>query len=337
MYTMVLPVSGGGFVSQLAIIQHLCEAEITPDLMVASSGGNVAAYVAAAADWKWSAVERIAKELSKDFFSSPWASFSSLSAVIGYFKGDAYNKGKGVLDFMKDTFTKSTINKYEIWTGIYNKTRQKARLVCNRSEKTSVIKFSSTDDELTQSMSPIYADGNIDLIAQASIASASIPAIVPPQKILGEDYLDGGMASASPLILIKGPLLNYCQRNNLPLHIIYINSVDLSSPETWDINNVFDSCKQAVTSLIKSQTVLDRLAAYDILKHYSSDINKEEFICNVENLLAIKERQKTCKSSLLEIFPEHRIEVDILRFNPDETTTGIKTAYKHCKCRFWWV
>lgn len=39
----ILPISGGGFVVQLAIIQHLCELKYVPDLCLASSGENVAA------------------------------------------------------------------------------------------------------------------------------------------------------------------------------------------------------------------------------------------------------------------------------------------------------
>lgn len=334
---MILPVSGGGFVCQLAIIQHLCEANMIPDLTVASSGGNLAAYVAAAADWKWNGIERISRELKNELLVSPWTNFSLLSTIVGYFKGNAFNRGKGISDLLKELFNENTITKYEIWTGVYNKTKQKARLVCNRNEKTSIIKFSSLDDELTQSMSPIYADGDIDLISQASIASASIPALIPTQKIFEDDYFDGGMASSSPLILIKGPLVDYCHKNNLPLHIIYINCIDLSFSDTVDINNVLDSCKQAAATLIKSQTVLDRLAAYDILKYQNGVINREEFECNRGTLELVKERQKTCKSSLLEIFPKDRIEVDILRFNGDDVISKIKTVYKTCKCRFWWV
>jgi hypothetical protein len=337
MYVMTLPISGGGFVVQLAIIQHLCEAEMIPDLCLASSGGNVAAYIASGADWKWNHIERIARELSKDFFAKPWSSFSSLSGMIGYFKGDAYNKGTGISTFLKDVFTKDSITKYEIWTGMYNKTKQKARLVCNKSEKDSIIKFSSLDDELTQSMNPIYADGDIDLIGLSSVASASIPAFVPAQKILGELYLDGGLASSSPLVLIKGPLVDYCNKNNLPIHIIYINSIDLSCSGNKDGNNVIDSCRQAANNLIKSQTVLDRLAAYDILKYQNGTINKEEFDCNVDTLNIVKEKQKTCKSSLLEIFPSEKISIDIVRFSGDEVIEAMKEAYKKCKCRFWFV
>ena len=337
MYTIVLPVSGGGFVSQLAIIQHLCEAEITPDLTLSSSGGNVAAYIAAAADWKWSGIERVSRELSKDLFISPWTSFSSMSAIVGYFKGEAFNKGIGVSSFLRDFFTEQSITKYEIWTGIYNKTRQKTRLVCNKNESESIIKFSSIDDELTQSMPPIYANGDTSLIAAASMASASIPAIVPPQKLFDEDYVDGGVGSASPLILVKSALIDYVQQNKLPLHLIYINCVDLSSQASKDINNVWDTCKQAANNLIKSQSVFDRLTAYDILKHYSSTINKEEFDCNFENLKSVKQRQKNYKASLLEIFPCERIEVDILKFNGEDAIVEMKKAYKNCKCRFWWV
>src|SRR3972149_11408146 len=128
MYVLVLPVSGGGFVSQLAIIQHLCESHIVPDLTLSSSGGNVAAYVAAAADWKWPGIERVAKDLTQDLFVRPWSNITSVAFIMGYFKGDVYNRGSGVHEFLSRHFNTKTITNYEIWTGTYNKRRQRARL-----------------------------------------------------------------------------------------------------------------------------------------------------------------------------------------------------------------
>ena len=337
MYVFALPASGGGFVSQLAIIQHLCESGFIPDLVLSSSGGNVAAYVAAAANWKWPGIERVARELSQDLFVQPWNSVSSLARIIGYFKGDVYNKGSGVDDFLCKYFTPSTITKYEIWTGTYNKNRQQARLFCNRSKENSIVDTTCIDRDLTQSMEFIFADGDIELIGKASVASASIPVIVPAQKILGEDYVDGAVAGASPLTIMHEPILKHTRETDSPLHIIYINSTDLSRPNTKEIHNVLDTWKQATNNLVRSQTVIDRLSGYELLRCHPGTMNKEYFTCNYENLQRVKEIQSRIKYSMLEIYPIDVFDIEIVKFTGNDVISAIHAAYKNCQCRFWWL
>jgi hypothetical protein len=337
MYIAILPVSGGGFVSQLAILQHLCEVKFVPDLTLASSGGNVAAYVAAAANWKWAGIERISRELTQDLFTSPWNSISSLSLIIGYFKGDVYNKGKGVHGFISKYFTPESITKYEIWTGTYNKGRQKARLFCNRDKQHTIMDVSCIDHDLTQSMEPIFTNGDLELISQASLASASIPAVVPAQRIFDEDYIDGGIACASPLTMMQEPILKYISDHNTSLHMVYINSLDLSSTNLKPIRNVFDTWRQATHDLIRSQTVIDRMSGYELLRCQPGKINKSEVVCNYENMQRIRKIQDLTKYSLLEIFTAKRYDIDISNFNGEIVVQAIHEAYRDCKCRLWWI
>lgn len=337
MYILVLPVSGGGFVSQLGILQHLCESQFIPDLTLASSGGNVAAYVAAAANWKWAGIERIARELDQSLFAQPWNSVSSLSMIIGYFKGNVYNKGNGVHEFISRHFDSKTINKYEIWTGTYNKYRQKARLFCNRSRDKSIVDISCIDHELTQSMEPIFANGNIELISKAGIASASIPAVVPPQKIFDEDYVDGGIAGASPLSIMQEPILKYIREKDDSLHIIYVNSVDLSSSNLNPIHNVIDTWRQATNDIVRSHTVIDRLYGYELLRCNPGTMNKAEFLCTPDNMKRIKEIQARVKYSMLEIYPKDRYDIDLSNFDGTKVINSIHEAYKNCNCRLWWI
>ena len=337
MYVLVLPVSGGGFVSQLAILQHLCESRFIPDLTLASSGGNVAAYVAAAANWKWSGIERVAHELTQDLFARPWNSVTSFAFIFGYFEGNVYSKGSGVHDFLSRHFTSETIVRHEIWTGTYNKDRQKARLFCNRSKDTSIVDVTCIDHDLTQSMEPIFTSGNIEIIAKAGIASASIPAIVPAQIIFDESYIDGCIAGASPLTIMQEPILKYVRDNEAPLHIVYVNSVDLSSPNLKPCHNVLDTWRQATHDLVRSQTVIDRLSGYELLRCQPGVMNKEEFICNYENLERVKEIQSKVMYSMLEIYPIQHYDVNIVGFNGDDVVTAIRKTYNNCKCRLWWL
>ncbi len=333
MYVLILPVSGCGFPKQLAILQHLCEAQCVPDITLASSGGNVAAFVAAAAKWTWPGIERISRELSSNLFSSSWANFSALSYVIGYFKGTIYNHGTGVTDFLHRYFTPETITTYEIWTGTYNKQNQKACLFCNRDQ--SILDLSCIDHDLTQSMPPVFNNGDINKIAYSGIASASIPATVPPQSIDNEDYIDGGIAGASPLAILREPILKYV--NDTSLHLIYVNSIDLSKPQTITCHNVVDTFNQTAKNIVRTQTVIDRLAAYELFRCHPGTMHKEEFACNFENMKRIKCLKEKINFSMLEIYPTNSDEIDITNFTGDDVVNLIRNTYNSCRCRFWWL
>lgn len=337
MYIFVLPVSGGGFVTQLAILQHLCISNIKPTITLASSGGNVAAYIAAAAKWKWAAIERIARELSPDLFASMWNQVSILSNVIGYYQGNMHNRGKGVNEFLSRYFTPKLIVKYEIWTGTYNKDRKQVRLFCNKNENDSIMDVSCIDHDLTQSMSVVFANGSIDLIGKVSSASASIPAIVPAQHILNEYYVDGGVAGASPLTIMEEPILKYVNDNGTSMHIIYINSVDLSNHNNKLLNNIIDTVKEVTGNMVRASTVNDRLAGYKLLRYYPGLMNKENFVCTYENLERIKFVQTKIKYSMLEIYPHVESQINIINFTGEEIVKAIHEVYDKCRCRFWWL
>lgn len=337
MRLLVLPVSGPGFVSQLAILQHLCEIDFVPDITLASSGGNVAAYVASAANWKWSSITRISRSLNKELFVKPWSTIAAVSLIVGYFEGNIHNKGLGVKEFLLEHFTPETIVKNEIWTGTYNKTRQKARLFCNRSKEDSILDIDCIDHELTQSMNPVFANGNIDIIGLGGIASASIPTTVPAQTIFGEQYEDGGVAGASPLTIMREPILKYVSDNNTSLHIIYVNSVNLSCPTKKPCHNVIDNWKQTANNMIRSQTIIDRLAAYDLLRSHPGTLKKDEFLCNYANLLRVKKIHTKVQYSLLEIFPTTSNDLNIVTFTGSDVTDNINKMYGKCMCRLWWL
>jgi hypothetical protein len=337
MYLLILPVSGGGFVSQLSIIEHLCETKYKPDIILSSSGGNVAAYISSAADWKWPAIERIAKTLNKNYFLSTYSSIASISYIMGFFQGSSYTKGSGVERFLHTYFTSESIQKYEIWTGTYNKNRQLTRLFCNCAQAKSKLKDNCIDRELTQSMPSIYAAGDIDLISKYSIASASIPTIVPSQTIDNEEYVDGGVSCSSPLTVMQEPILRYIKENNCALHMIYINSVDLSCTDIIPSNNLIDTLKQTTRDIIRSQTVIDRLSAYEILRCHPGDIRKETFPCNYDNLQRLKEIENYTQYSLLEIYPLETFDVDLTTFTGQDVIDAIHKTYDKCSCRLWWV
>lgn len=337
MNVLVLPVSGGAFVSQLAAIEHLCEAGFVPDVSFASSGGNVATYIAAAARWKWPRIKRIAEDLTQDLFVRPWSTIGFVSSILGYFNGDMYNHGKGVGEFLASHFTSDSIREHEIWTGAYNKDRHKFRLFCNRSPCDSLFKELDFDHELTQTLPPIYADGDLNMLAKACLASASIPAVVPPQVINGEHYVDGGIFGASPMTVLHEPLFRKLRKKREPLHITYLNSLDLSTAEMEHAKNILDTSKQAIEEVVRSNIVNDRFSAYSCIRRYQGEDHVVDFPCNAENLEKVRQVREKIPGSLLEIYPKVNLMLNITNFTGKDVVKAIDANYPHCHCRFRWI
>ena len=337
MNLLILPASGGAVLSQIVAIQHLCEIGYKPDLILGSSGGSITAYISAAADFSRTHVERITRELKSDYFVKPWHCMAMIGAIIGFFNGNAFSIGDGGETFLKTYFNENTITKYQIITGAYNKDLQKFRLFFNCSKEESIINCDDIDHHITQSLPPKYASGNISEIAVASAASASIPGLVEPQIIDGHAYTDGASCGSSPLTLMQGQFLKYIQSDPEYFHINYINSKDLSKPNILPSHNLFDTWKQAVNDLIKSQTLIDRLVAYELLLSKGLPIKKLSFPCDYKHMLMIKKKRSTIKYSLLEIYPKECHEINITNFTSEDIVNTLDKLYDQCHCNFWWI
>ena len=338
MQLLILPVSGGGFVSQLAILTHLCQLKYKPDITFASSGGNVAAYVASAANWQWSQIERVAEDISHDLFAQAWSSIPALSSLIGFFSGNAFKQGKGVKEFFLKHFEAETIGQYEIWTGTYNKTRQQACLFCNKTREQSQVDFSKIDLFVTQCMEPKYLQDTDPLprIAKISTTSASIPAVVDGQIFDGEYYVDGGVCGSSPFTIMHS-----CFNPPENIHITYVNCLDLASPIYNEGINVLDTWRQATTDLIRSQTLIERSIIYNNLNCLNGEIKYLATDCNYEELDRLLQLRNKARSSLLEIFPrvagDNNWEVQLTSFTGEDVKQSIRAIYPHCFCRLWYV
>lgn len=335
MHLFVLPVSGGAYVAQLAILQHLCDVKMLPDVIFSSSGGNVAAYIALAAQWKWANIERIVEELNCTLFAKPWHNIPPLAFLMGIMKGNIYNGGCGVGDFFQRHFDQTLATSVEIWTGTNNVEEQRSAMFCNRS--VSQLNTQGFDNELYNSAPLRYLDGDVTRIAKASVASASIPSIVPPQEIDGYHYADGGISGASPLTTMHD-VIDQSVEEDEELHIVYINSCNLMKCEKTRDGNVFQTWKQAMSDLVRGQTAIDRAAAHALIKKRSPCRNLQElfFPCNSESLLRVLEIRRTNPHTLLEIYPQKTYEVDITSFTGVDAANTLRKAYEDCRMHLWY-
>lgn len=354
--------SGGAFPHQLGLIQLLAEEGYRPDVTLASSGGNVAAYAASAADWRSEGIERVASGLGSCFFVRPWVPPPFPGVLVGYFEGSVYDSGRGACGFLREYFTPSTITRHEIWTGTYNRATGRAAFFCNRAREQCLLDLSSLDTSLLHCAPPVYLGGDIDLVAAVSHASASIPTLVPPQMIHGEPHIDGGTQWASPLKPLQEAVGAFH-----PLHLTYVNCLDLDTyrapqrqegerpPALCDPvvagrcppqGTIIDCGRRAASEFAVGQIVADRLAAHDIVREVGL-VKRATFACTPASLAAAlaTTRMRQCRRSLLEIYPAGDSEggrrppntIDITSFGGEDVLAAMAEARGVAACRFWWV
>lgn len=323
---LVMPVSGGRMFGQLGQFQLLSEIEYVPDVVLSCSGGNFAAYVAMAAKWRYQAISRLSLSLTPSLFCTSWSGMGFVDAICGYFSGSIYNSGVGTSQFMNDIFTQESIRSTEIWTGMYNRKKQKFRLACNKSN--TILDPTSTNGLLST-----YYPKTIDEICKVCIASASIPAIVPPVVINGETYEDGGIAAASPLTFMSESI----KKLGKNLHLTYINTFSPTPDDLID-QTLTENLKRATSNLIRSLTVIDVNDAISLLSVFThEEVKSFTFPCTKHNLEVVKAIKQTIDRTMLEIYPNFEIDVPISSFTKEDIATAMREAYQNSTCCLRWV
>lgn len=337
MKVLILPISGGRFVTQLGSMKKLAEMGYRPEICLSASGGNISAYVAMAADWDPLEIMTISSRVRKEFFSRPWHPNSVISGITGFTKGSLYREGKGGQEFFKSLFNEHSVQDIEIWTGTYNSSKAQVRLFCNRSRERSLIDAGHINYNIYQCQPHVYCSGDLDMISSSILASASIPAIVPPTFIdidgTRDSYIDGGIASASPLKILQQSLIEK-GKDNGSLRMIYVSPIDLDSPPKKDNQqNIINEITRNIDEMLTSSTRFDRIFAYEIL----IALNRENLAitkCEGDNFDKSMLEMGDC--SLVELYPKNGdIKVDLATFTREEVLDGLEEAYKSMNFRMW--
>jgi len=379
----VFPVSGGAFPVQLGLLAELtANQNIIPDLALGSSGGNVAAYICHACNWKGSTMAEIVKPINSGMFVTSWwpkgLRFMP-SWMIGYFKGSVYSSGTGATELFQKMFTKESICSTEIWTGTLNKVTGKGQFFCNRWEADSILKPSQDDTYASlfsrDCMPLTYMNADIELISKVTIASASIPVLVPEQIINNQVYVDGGTLFASPLTALQDSILEAIDQQNkkklldplsniptTPLysnvcdplsqcnhqainecnreifHIDYFSSFDMQVNSTSaGGGTLYDNSTLAVGELIKSMCIQDRLAAIELLRTPGYATFYAEMDGTQENLKKVQSIRTMSPKTLLELYPSKNNSINLLNFTGQDIVNLMSETQKSYKLRFWWI
>ena len=335
MKLFILPVSGGKFVSQLAQIKHLCKYKIFPDLIFASSGGNVVSYLGMAAGWNVDQLEKILEDISSEMIIEKMKGIRIMNFINAYYKGYIFNNGQGVKKFFHKNFNTFNIIETEIWTGTYNDEKFMERVFCNREKKDSFFKDEDFNHTLRYTLPPYFCNGDVEKIATVSTASANIPVFLPGVIIDNEKYVDGGLGNSSPLKSLSNSLVNTIEKNDDSLHIFYFNSFNSKRKHGSNYMNILTKWKEVTDTMVSSYVKSDLIFAYDIFLKFSKNYYELKFPLNECNGNFIKKIQKVCEYSILELYLDEMQEVDIFNFQYNDLINKLDKAYNLCNCIFW--
>lgn len=334
----VLPISGGGFVTQLGLLSVLYDAQTiakpnvsssrdySPDLVMASSGGNVATYIAMAGGWSSSGIRVSVPVLKSEMFVESWIPYLPSWLALP-FTGSIFRRGFGSEDLFECLFTSTSIQKTEIWTGVFDQTHLRARLFCNRRASDSFIKSHLFDpfSDLYSAYPLRYLNGNLSKIARISYASAAIPFVTESQTFEGNSFTDGGTMFASPLSLLDKSLRPIIVEGNRRLRLFYICSYNMESyfPE-------INGYTRSVGALIHSQIIQDRSNAIGILDSLASDneiIHLETHSnLNTTTFAAILTELEMEKHYVVILYPRKEKSVNITCFTAEDVMENLELA-----------
>lgn len=384
-YLYILPISGGGIVSHLALLQEVYDARLkanndikggyfsyAPHIVMGSSGGNISAFIAQSADWTSDGIERNVMHMNSELFLKKWVP-NELPLIpnlpIGLLKGSLYNQGCGANSLFRRIFTSESIQRSELWLGTYDIKHKKAQFFCNRNPSNSYISepFFNEEQSLYFARPLIFTGGDVDMLADISVASATIPATVPSKEIKGLLYADGGVMYSSPFSVLhkeimrivtgkeKVPLSRSFQiENNSSENYEYIYSEDEIKEEKnlrlfyffpyqpngleYPNKNKDLGIRTYLDSILNVSMIQDRNTAYELINSLSPEgLETETFIdLDSDRLSTIIKFLNTKKHYLICIFPHRNPSINIIHIDGESMRREMKKVRQGYGCQVWY-
>ena len=378
----VLPVSGGALVAQLALIKELSAAILLFDINHEPHLVMCSSYIGMAANWNPISIDRISSMVESEMLIMNWwpkhLDFLP-TALIGVFAGSIYRQGYGVSKMYENLFNNKNITSTEIWTGTYHKDNNREKFFCNKSEGTTLVKRERFEkDRIIYNCEPLtYAEGNIDLLAKVSIASASIPVLVSEQDIFGCEYTDGGTMHASPLTVMSSEILRiinpinslqdevltqkitpredivFEEKKNIQdmfnpnlisrrLQLTYFTCYDIDGTINSDEGKttMFSDVGGSFTSLIESLSIIDRAKSVELLKTIAGveTIEYEHHsYLTTKELSNILKRITNYRHYVLNLFPHGTPSINMLSFTAEDIASKMAEVSKDYGCHIWYL
>lgn len=330
---LILPISGGSFHIQLFLLIELIKSNINkPDIILGNSGGCINSYLLLYSNLNINNIKRVLYKIDSSVYCKSWW-FKPLdnifpSFILGYFNGSFYNNGSGFYNLFNNLFNSISIQEIEIWSLKVNFNTMKGVLCCNKDK--SFLDLNNYNYETNNIEKIKYNKGNIKEISNDCISSCSIPVIVPPKKDKDDYYIDGGMLYASPLT----PLANVIRQSIYEFHIIYISSLNIEDVSICNYGNLPNNTKHTIDNIMLGSRLVDRM---NTIKLISNNPSYEEGECNINILSSLILRRYSYTRSLIELYPNKYINLNIMNFNNDTINEDYKNFILYgYSYRFWY-
>lgn len=384
-YIYVMPVAGGAIVNHMAFLAEVYDARVqvnngkrqgyfsyAPHIVLGSSAGNVAAFMGQASDWQTENMERNVKLMNSSLFMTKWVP-KSLSLIpdipFALMKGSLYNKGCGAKEMFDTLFTSEKIQRSEMWLGTYDIESKKAQFFCNRSQATAEISDSFFNEEqpLYNAMPLIFTDGDVEMLCNVSLASATIPATVPPQEINGHFYADGGVMYASPLSVLHKEIARIITgKERVPISRSFnvekdtINNIEITYQSEHVIEEknlrmfyffpyqpnglIYDSdnkdlgIRSYLDSILNVAMIQDRNTAIELLNFISPEgLETETYMkMNTNELTKILKFLNKRKHYVICLFPHLNPSIPISHINGTAMLNAMNHTRHNYGCQIWY-
>lgn len=333
---MVLPVSGGSFPAQIAMVRQLLLSGIHKyDILLGTSGGNVVGYLTIAMGFDPHRLYDSYKLFNGNMFVTPWSDIIPTS-VIGYFNGSNYKASDKGLDMFIQLFRDNNIKSVEMWSSTMERKTGRAQLWCNMGKSEASIK--ELDLSVHSNCKTLrYIEGDNELLAKVCLASASIPSMVEPQLLQGELHQDGGTVFSSPLSPLAQTILN--MNVGKPVHMDYISCCDTEMDNVNNGGNIIKSSEATFRQLMASHRVSDRAVAtrmaYRNVPGYKTVVSTG--VGSIQRLREIERERAdpTVVFSLLELYPTELLEVNIIHMKDEDVKNMIDACTANYRYRLW--
>lgn len=333
-----LPVSGGHFPIQIGLMTVLSSAFTIlktrnpmvysssktqkPDVVLASSGGNIVSYYALAADWDRTRIYSAVDHIRSDSFMASWTEYIPSWLFLPFSKS-LFRPGFGFMGGFERMFTRASLRAGpEIWTGVCLSKYHSHRLFTNKGKGETLIVPKNIQDavsnkelHLSTNVEPVYMDGDLSLAADITLASASIPWLVKPVGVDGHLYTDGGGMFSSPISVLREEVCSLATEQNKILRLIYFSPSNV----TKDIKSTFDFVS-LVSDFLRASRSCDLRSFVSIITTLGADYHAPTYYENLKaETLAnlIEELDSTNNHYGMLLFPSFEIEpIDLTCIHP---------------------
>lgn len=349
---LILPISGGYFVSQAALVSKLLEAKtfLTKkrfDVHMGASGGNLVGLLSLHFNEGKESFERILDKIHSGIFVRNWfqGRFSFLpSYIAGVFSESLYKPGAGSEDMFRKLYKKELfLSPYtpEIWSLTFNELSHKGSLNCSKRKQDSILstyidneymRFAGCD-EIN------YLDGDADKICNTANASGNIPGFRKSVEINGQRYLDGGLSRGSPGSLFTNVLHEKIKNENIPvIHYFYIQGPAMSEGNEGIIasNNVsrqawLSDILQSMKHIVNASVFEDKMMCFEgwmrsTGKKYS-ELTRETYATTTLKKLKTLMLEKENVSYFMVCYISKDVFVDITNFTGKDAINKFREAY----------